>query len=99
MRDARGVAVFRLGASAQPRAWGRGGGGIRSELEELPPEACSRLRAETPRGREPPPPPNRPPTQRDQVGLDCSDAPEKPLAIPHLQAPGVQTFAASGPLC
>lgn len=89
MRDAWGVAVFRLGASAQPRAWGRGGGGIRSEFEELPPEACSRLPAETPRGRSPPPPPSppHPLTQRDQVGRDGSEAPENPFSTPPPASP------------
>lgn len=47
MRDAGGVAVFGLGTSAQPQERGRRGDGIRSEFAELPPEACSRFRAET----------------------------------------------------
>lgn len=101
MRDAWGVAVFRLGASAQLRAWGGGGGGIRSEFEELPPEACSRLPAETPRGRSAPHP-HRPPTRSPSETRWDGMVPKRPKThspLPHLQAPSVQTFASSGPLC
>lgn len=47
MRGAWGPAVFGLRTRAQPQDWGRGGDGIRSEFEEVPPEACSRRGAET----------------------------------------------------
>lgn len=66
-----GVADFGVGTRARLGDWGRARGGMRSEFEELPPEACSRLRAGT--GREPgaaAEPTHHPPMQGGQVGVD-----------------------------
>lgn len=95
MRDAWGVAVFGPRTSAQTQDWGRGGDGRPLEFEELPPEACWRLRAETLGGRKIVPVITHPP-RGYQVGRNARKA---RLASPPPAGPSLQSFASSGPLC
>lgn len=89
MRDASGMAVFGLEASAQPQDWA-GVKGIRSEFEELPPEACTRRRTF---------PSSTYPGGPGGSGLFQTALQFQVHRFPHLQDPSVQTFSSSGPHC
>lgn len=95
MRDAWGVAVFGPRTSAQTQYWGRGGDGRPFEFEELPPEACCRLRAETLRGRKIVPVITHTP-RGYQPGRNAQ---KSRLATPPPAGPSLPSFASSGPLC
>ena len=85
----RGLQFWVWGAVPSPGSGAGVGTGYGPSLRRSRPrEACSRLRAETPRGCSTLPPLN-PPTQPGETdgsgggrGMDCSEAPEKPLATP-----------------